>query len=443
MSQIRAVPVMHETFDKLQTDSEADERIPWITILFLTIVFAFIEPHSPTWSIKQRGEIDSVMATAQQDEGIPGRRAGLVALVFYGLMGLAASRQQRMSLQWPLGGLLLCLLIWIGASFLWADSSNLSLRRVFRLTAILLAALATAKRFSLNDLLVLIVFSGMTYLVFGFACELALGAFTPGAAGYQFSGSLHPNRQGVNCSLLILASLTMAQRTDRHMAWRFLACAGIGFLFLLLTRHRMGVAVTAVALSVFGVLTVSKDKLLAFGLIAIAVACTTLFFINDPAKVLESVVLLGRESEGAVNSLNGRVPIWESCWEYVQQRPWTGFGYRSFWTPERIVEISETQEWLISSAHNGYLEMALDVGIIASLALIAIIVLAGWRSVSLYRATNDTGFVFLAAVVVSLASIMLLESTLEQPYLSTLIYLLVLLSLAFFEDPLRHERTTH
>jgi exopolysaccharide production protein ExoQ len=77
------------------------------------------------------------------------------------------------------------------------------------------------------------------------------------------------------------------------------------------------------------------------------------------------IEMLGRRPD-----LTTRVPMWEDLLSMVKN-PIVGFGYESFWLGDRQKTIME--KWRITlSAHNGYLEMYLNLG------LIGLFILVGW-----------------------------------------------------------------
>ena len=49
---------------------------------------------------------------------------------------------------------------------------------------------------------------------------------------------------------------------------------------------------------------------------------------------------------------------------YVAAEPLTGYGFGSFWSPERIFAIFESQGWPVSHAHCDYIDLALALGLV-------------------------------------------------------------------------------
>ena len=102
------------------------------------------------------------------------------------------------------------------------------------------------------------------------------------------------------------------------------------------------------------------------GLLAILLA--TAFDLKSGATQM-----LGRDP-----TLHGREEIWRAALA-EQQNPVIGSGFHSFWLgtrPERIMERLQ-HYYLINQAHNGYLEMYLNGGVIGACLFLAILMAVG------------------------------------------------------------------
>lgn len=71
--------------------------------------------------------------------------------------------------------------------------------------------------------------------------------------------------------------------------------------------------------------------------------------------------LLGRDA-----TLTGRTDIWSALIDAIQDRPWLGYGYGAFWGLDSMpaYRVRMATEWLVPTAHNGWLETALSVGLL-------------------------------------------------------------------------------
>lgn len=70
----------------------------------------------------------------------------------------------------------------------------------------------------------------------GFFAELALGTFRPWSSSRRFSGTLHPNTQGLNLTVLCLCSALLARESGRPS--KYWAPFAVGVAFLILTKLR-------------------------------------------------------------------------------------------------------------------------------------------------------------------------------------------------------------
>jgi O-antigen ligase len=154
--------------------------------------------------------------------------------------------------------------------------------------------------------------------------------------------------------------------------------------------------------------------------------------------VISSCILwVGTTSGGLILSafgrdatLTGRIPIWNSVLTSISHRPWLGFGYLAFWSRlagDSLIVIATTG-FAAAHAHNGYLDVCLDVGLVG-LALFTVgLANTAFRAARLWRldaspvAKWSILYVILF-VVFNLAesSILLPFSLLWIPYVSTLV----------------------
>jgi O-antigen ligase len=100
-----------------------------------------------------------------------------------------------------------------------------------------------------------------------------------------------------------------------------------------------------------------------------------LFNIKDPI-----IEMLGRRPD-----LTTRVPMWQDLLSMVKN-PLIGYGYESFWLGKRMIYIQANYGRLVQ-AHNGYIEMYLNMGAIGIFFIIAWVV-SGLRHINKYISTN-------------------------------------------------------
>ena len=67
-------------------------------------------------------------------------------------------------------------------------------------------------------------------------------------------------------------------------------------------------------------------------------------------------------------TLTGRTDLWALVVDDIAKRPLLGWGYSAFWSPNSpaAVEISTALMWYVPQAHNGLLEILLNIGIVGA-----------------------------------------------------------------------------
>jgi O-antigen ligase len=337
-----------------------------------------------------------------------------------------------------LASLMLFFLIWILLSVTWADERALSARRLVVIATLCSGALAVACTLTPREIMLFVLFSSFIYLLSGVASEVALGTFTPAAERYRFSGTLHPNNQGVNCSLIVLASLTASQMEKR---WKpvYLACAGFAFIFLMLTKSRTSLLAFLVTFAVYAFLVYGKSRRFFYvGTLGVTALLFILLVESDlVAPALERGMLMGRTDQdiSGTMSLTGRLPLWQNLLEYAEAKPFQGYGYGSFFTVDHIREISDRQGWPIAECHSVFLEVLLGLGLVGLLAYTVIQFIGMARAAQYFHATQDPHYAFLGGLLLLGVVGGLSESTLLVPTMQTFVQFITLAYFGFVTAP--------
>lgn len=418
-------------------------RMPWATFALLTAAF-FIALHDPVRSYSIHDDYLPSEDTLQHDaaQGNAKRQIGFLMVGGFGALMLALPGRRTIQMNGFLAGLIVFFGIWMLMSIFWADQRALTARRLVVIATLSLGAIGVAARMSPREIMLFVLFSSMCYLFAGIVSEIALGSFTPTADRYRFAGTIHPNNQGVNCSLIVLAAIGALQTEKR---WRALyaACAALAFFFLIMTKSRTSLLSFLVTIALYLVLVYAGSPRFAFaacaaitGVLAIVLLCS-----GSLVPALQKGILLGRtdqDIDGAL-ALTGRLPLWEQLLEYAAARPIQGYGYGSFFTVDHIREITARQGWPIAECHNVFLEVLMGLGIVgvSTYALIQIVGIA--RSVTYFRATRDGRYAFLGGLLLLGVVGGMTESTLLVPTMQTFVQFLTLAYFGFqaLPEPLR------
>jgi O-antigen ligase len=104
-------------------------------------------------------------------------------------------------------------------------------------------------------------------------------------------------------------------------------------------------------------------------IITVVVVGFPIFFLVDSVFDIRNLIyeILGRDS-----TLTTRVFIWDFLKD-MSSHPIIGSGYQSFWLGDRLTKIWDFTGRTINQAHNGYLEIYLNLGYIGVLLIIALV----------------------------------------------------------------------
>lgn len=280
---------------------------------------------------------------------------------------------------WPLVALALL----AAASTFWSLDPDITSRRALALAFTTLFGLWLAARLDWQGLLTVLavsfailmggsVIAAVLFPGFGVMQEIHVGAWR----GLWWE----KNTLGAMMGWAMLSFAGMAAfDARRRMMW--LALLAPAFALVLLSTSRTALLAALIALAGPMMIAMARRDF-TFGAMAvmagvIGVGLAVLVLAIGPVVLLEA---LGRDA-----TLTGRTEIWEALFRQMADRPWLGFGYGAFWQVENGPAFWVRQEtvWPVPTAHNGWLETALSMGlvgvILAAIAYLGALVRAGLR----------------------------------------------------------------
>ncbi len=363
------------------------------------------------------------------------RRVGLGLLGFTAVMLLFRHKNYlNLSLTGLLGGLILLFVFWSFISLSWSIDPSLTFRRLLVLAVFWLAAVALASSYPIEKLPYFALLSAGLFLLTGVVSEILLGTFEPWSPTYRFAGTLHPNVQGESCALLLLAAgaLTLSQRKYRffYVTVMIIAC-----IALILTRSRTSFVGSLIVLFIMFLLSSPfsmRKTIIVLGIVlgTIVIAFVSVNFFEYDFSLFSSGIHLGRDIYN-LDTLNGRLKIWNLCIQYVADRPVIGHGYEGFWNLVHIYQLSSLVGWGLPSAHSAYIDLLLNVGLVG-LGIFLVMILVGLReSFRLWRDQGLAGHCFLVMLLVFYLFQGVLESRLSQLGYGTFLIFWGLSCLAF------------
>jgi O-antigen ligase len=125
---------------------------------------------------------------------------------------------------------------------------------------------------------------------------------------------------------------------------------------------------------------------------------------------------------GKSDDLTGRLDIWQTVIETASQRPWFGWGYASPWVPwvEPFNDLVVRRGVVQLHAHNAWLDVWLQLGIVGVVLFAAVILSTLWRSWFAavdrprFDLADDRPYSMLSLVPILLLVVLLVQSVAES-----------------------------
>jgi exopolysaccharide production protein ExoQ len=264
---------------------------------------------------------------------------------------------------------MLLAIVFIVVSALWSIDPNLTIRRSIALVGTTAVGLLVYIEVGRERLLRFFAINLAIFTVLSVLLALAvpsLGTHVHDKFAGQWRGLLgFKNQAAWSASLFIIIWLgTRKTPWMKKLSWPLLA---IGVLMLLQTKSATGLAATTFGIATFVSLYLFRRYAI-FRPIALTLGAILLLLIFTDAGSLFSTVLelLGRDA-----SLTGRTSIWSALWPLLKENLLLGVGYQAFW--DHAADYFGNSSWMvgIGHAHNAYIEIMIDVGLIGLLLQLA------------------------------------------------------------------------
>jgi O-antigen ligase len=334
-------------------------------------------------------------------EGSPLDRAVITVLIGVALIVLFARGREVATLLRANGPILL-FLCYCGVSILWSDFPDVAFKRFVRAfgdIAMVLVVLTDLR----PSVAVEKILARASFVIFPLSILFEIGR---GYSGLEYHAGLTTDKNMFGMISLILGLAAV---------WRFL------MIFRDEERkYRIGRLIARGAIVTMALWCIWTAKS-ATSTACFIVGCVLIFFARrwgrarKPALLhifVASVVLLAlyaailnpnvgiAAAMGKDPTLTGRTDVWKTVISMAPS-PLFGAGFESFWLGPRLKKLWGIYVWHPNEAHNGYIEVYLNLGWIG-LSLLAIVLMAGYRRVvHRVRLYPDMGNLAMAYFVVA------------------------------------------
>ncbi len=333
----------------------ARDAFPWIATLYFGYSFVGTHPLAD-------------VSVGERVEGSPIDR--LVVLAMFALsLGIVWSHRREALRRLIANPLFVAVSAIIGASILWSDFPDLTFRRALLYLMLTTSGLAVALAARDPKRLHFALFAAFVAVI-GF--NLLATAVSPGVAITDIGVRGIYTQKNVAGSIAMVAFIVGAFWTAaaRKRTFGLLALAMI-FAFLVITKSKTSLALALLAPLVgAGIAFGSSGRRAALIAIAGFLVALGLGFAGFAATGFDTTRAL--DATVGDSSFTGRDELWAYAHREIDKRPWGGHGYGAFWDvglandPIAKLEpgtwLGDSEVGIINQAHNGYLDLSLNVG---------------------------------------------------------------------------------
>lgn len=271
------------------------------------------------------------------------------------------------------------------ASIAWSVAPTVTFKQSVGLLGASILGGYLAIQFSRRELLQMLIWA----LAIGTVLSLVVTLFIPSlgisttiaAEGWR---GIYQNKNHLGHAMALSIIVLFLYLFDQHR-YRFLG-SGIIVLstaLLLLSTSKTPLVVLATLLILLPTALAARSH----SILAVSVLMFTLAIAGGIVVLLVSNLdslldILGRDI-----TLTGRTELWAVVWEMIRQRPWQGYGYGAFWLGMSgySLDVYRMIHWLPAHAHNGFLDLWLDLGIAGPVLFIISFFGSLWRSLVVIR----------------------------------------------------------
>jgi O-antigen ligase len=317
----------------------------------------------------------------------------VMQVIWFGIYGIAfllIFRQWKKLIYVATRDKLLLLLVIIALiSAFWSTDPQVTLRRGVALVGTTFFGVYLATRYSPRELVRLLAWIFSIGALLSLVFCLVFPAY--GIQGYKGLGVWrgiyrHKNFLGRLMVLNTLLLLLLAPGNRRYR-WAFWAGIGLSVGLLLLSASKGALVVFVVLLTLLPLYrTLRWNNLSAVSLLIIAAVLmggTIAMWIFDNLEPL-------LDSMGKDLTLSGRTDLWAAVIVKIKEHPLLGYGYSGFWLgwDSEAGDVWKVLPWTPPHAHNGFLDLWLDLGFLGELVFVLGFLMSFVRALRWLRSTK-------------------------------------------------------
>lgn len=274
-------------------------------------------------------------------------------------------------------------------SFYWSNAPSLTLRRGIGLAGTTLFGIYFGTRYSSKEQLRLLAWTLGIAAVLSLVFAVALPQY--GIDVYPFAGAWRgvfgqKNLLGrmMTSSSVVFLLTALSSRRYRWIAW---SGFGLSTALILLSTSKTALIILATLLILLPLYRALRwQYTISIPLFVIAILSGAVFALWFTGEAETILGYFGKDI-----TLSGRTELWHAVYNMIRERPWLGYGYNGFWLGQQGYSgyVWDVIGWPAPHAHNGFLDLWLDLGTIGILAFAASFLMTVGQAITHIRQTKS------------------------------------------------------
>lgn len=302
----------------------------------------------------------------------------LLYLITMGLLAVhwksAIVAALRNKLIWTLAGLVLF-------SFLWSDFPEESLRKGINAVQTSFFGLYLAVRYDLKQILRMFGVALIIVALFTILFSLAMpgAAIETGINQGAWRGPFTQKNLMARLMVLTIMICLLGATDSRRRSYLLWFGVAVGSSLLLLSKSITGLIILCLLLLLIPLYKMIRWR----GTLFIPAFCIVLLIAGGVVLTLVSnwenlLLALGRDP-----TMSGRTVLWNVLAHKISERPWLGYGFRGFWQVKgQATVVWQALLYRPPHAHNGYLNTAVDLGLVGLSLFVLSLAIAYRKAIS-------------------------------------------------------------
>jgi len=287
--------------------------------------------------------------------------------------------------------ILILFILFVMASIFWSDNHIITAQRVIAFLGTILFGAYFSSRYELKEQIELLscacsIIIILSYLTVFLLPSYGISTDNPGSWQGVFNQKNSLGKMMVFSTLILIFYTFSSKNYLKKSLGIILILFSIGLIILSQSKTAIIALIFITLILIFAKLIqkIKKKTILPLtSLILVLGIITGIIFI---VYTNETFNALNKDS-----TLTGRTNLWQLSFEKIKEKPLLGYGYSSFWLgyagPSK--DIWFMLDWEPPHAHNGFIDMILELGIIGFLIFIILFISSTVKAVYLTRINKE------------------------------------------------------